>query len=243
MEYFCNKGEAHQTNTKQLFSTSATRCPLFLFCTRHQTMCHPALAPSIKNKFKSSQRRLIKFPTMFKSNLAQLVSISAFLPHHCPESKPSICIFDPPQSTQEQWFDLRQRWHRRRCLSVCDSAVKVCYGSPMAPESVALPFEPPRKRLWTLSSTCDCSEVRQQKASGVAKQLSFELNSIRLPLCVFVSFRSHLAITGANLRPAPGYSVKMTDLSRPPTRTYTHKPSPTPRSRVFTTPGVSLPAP
>lgn len=31
---------------------------------------------------------------------------------------------------------------------------------------------------------------------------------------MFVSFRSHLAITGANLRSAPGYGVKMTDSSR-----------------------------
>lgn len=75
------------------------------------------------------------------------------------------------------------------------------------------------KALWTLSSTCYCSEVQHYKstlASPNAPESSLNSNSIRLLLCMFVSFRSHLAITGANLWSAPGYSVKMTDLSHLP---------------------------
>lgn len=92
------------------------------------------------------------------------------------------------------------------------------------------------KALWTLSSTCYCSEVQHYKAPRVAKcgPSSLNSNSIRLLLCVFVSFRSHLAITGANLGSAPGYSVKMTDLSYPPPHTH----FPTPRSCGVATPGV-----
>lgn len=148
-------------------------------------------------------------------------------------------------STQEQWFDLRERWHRQHWLSLCDSAVKVCYGTPMHWRAWHFPFEPALKLCEhsAAPATARRSSTIKRLASPNAPKSSLNSNSIRLLLCVFVSFRSHLAITGANLWSAPGYSVKMTDLSRlllfpPPNPSTPPPPLLTPRSRGFATPGV-----
>lgn len=80
------------------------------------------------------------------------------------------------------------------------------------------------------------------KALPNAPESSLNSNSNRLLLCVFVSFRSHLAITGANLWSAPGYSVKMTDLSphlpSNPRLSYPTPHPPPPGHMAFTSPGV-----
>lgn len=97
MEYFCNKGEDHllilNRNSKSRFP-QAVYSALFLIANTRQYV-KPTLVPSIKNKLNSCQWRLIKFLNMLKSNLAELVSVSEFLRHHCLELKLSILIFDP----------------------------------------------------------------------------------------------------------------------------------------------------
>lgn len=45
-------------------------------------------------------------------------------------------------SAQEQWFDLKERWHGQHWLSLCDSSVKVCNATPMHWRAERFPFEP-----------------------------------------------------------------------------------------------------
>lgn len=83
------------------------------------------------------------------------------------------------------------------------------------------------------------AQEKSRVVSPNVPESSLNSNSKRLLLCVFVSFRSHLAITGANLWSAPGYSVKMTDLSPhlPPNPRLSRPPG----HMAFTSPGVPDP--
>lgn len=106
------------------------------------------------------------------------------------------------------------------------------------------PFEPALKLCEhsAAPATARRSSTIKRLASPNAPKSSLNSNSIRLLLCVFVSFRSHLAITGANLWSAPGYSVKMTDFvhASSPLQNPSNLPSST---RLFLPPGrvASLP--
>lgn len=176
---------------------------------------------------------------MFKSNLAELVSVWEFLLHHCLELKLSILIFDPSNPPKSSGLI----WERDGIGNTGSPSVIVLWRCATVHQCTgerSTSLWASAKALWTLSSTCYCSEVQHYKASPNAPESSLNSNSIRLLLCMFVSFRSHLAITGANLWSAPGYSVKMTDLSRlpsPNSPTHPHLFLP-PGCMAFTTPGV-----
>ena len=117
------------------------------------------------------------------------------------------------QSTQEQWFDLKVGDGIGNTGSPSVIVLWRCATVHQCTGERSTSLWASAEALWTLSSTCYCSEVQHYKAQPNAPESSLNSNSIRLLLCMFVSFRSHLAITGANLWSAPGYSVKMTDLS------------------------------
>lgn len=172
---------------------------------------------------------------MFKSNLAALVSAWDFLPRRRPHSKSVHFDVWSQSSTQEQWFDLSGRWRRRHRLSLCDSAAKVRDGAPMLGRTRRFPLSPAPE----LGKYAQAAPAAARRSSARKKpQSSLNSNSIRLLLCVFVSFRSHLAITGANLWSAPGYSVKMTDSHHPPSTRQTPA-SPTPLVVWLSLPQVS----
>lgn len=100
---------------------------------------------------------------MFKSNLAELVSLREFLPHHCLQLKLSILIFDPSHPPKSCGLILEgdgisntgspsviALW---RCATVHQ-----CTGERSTSLWAGV------KALWTLSSTCYCSEVQHYKA-------------------------------------------------------------------------------
>lgn len=185
---------------------------------------------------------------MFESNLAGLASAWDFLPRRRPHLKPSIFLSDlsrPPKSSGLIWES------DGACLAGSPSLIalqKVRDGAPMRWRTPRFPLSQASELCERFASTCCRSEVQRvgggwkEKEKKKAPESSLNSNSNRLLLCVFVSFRSHLAITGANLWSAPGYSVKMTDSSPPHPYTPASPTTPSPAGRMaFTTPGVPSP--
>lgn len=88
---------ASRTRPKPKLHRRASSCsvqPSFPFFKRliwDNMLCPPQCWAS-KSKLNSCQLCLIKFLNMFKSNLAELVSVWEFLPHHCLELR--LSIFD-----------------------------------------------------------------------------------------------------------------------------------------------------
>lgn len=183
-----------------------------------KTICGVSQAPSIKNKFHSCQCCLIKISQhvqikpgrtwiRMRVSLASLPTLETI--HFDIWSQPS----NPGAVVWSERDGISNTGSPSVIVLWRCATVHQCTGE----RSTSLWAS--AKALWTLSSTCYCSEVQHYKsaiASPNAPESSLNSNSIRLLLCMFVSFRSHLAITGANLWSAPGYSVKMTDLSHLP---------------------------
>lgn len=117
----------------------------------------------MKNKLRSCQRCLIKYLNMFKSDLAELVSTREFLPHHCLQLKLSILIFDPSHPPKSSGLI----WEGDGISNTGSPSVIVLWRCAMVHQCTgerSTSLWARAKALWTLSSTCYCSEVQHYKA-------------------------------------------------------------------------------